>query len=157
MHLRIHAALSPQCNAVHLNLVLYCHRSVNICSRCNLHTSSSTCRKQIHLKAKMFKCLKFRVGLRQIRGKLDHNFLSSWSLVVGLIAPIVTNKGEKKEKKREKAEFMLFIVVVFLRQLRRSVGNGAHYLKWRHRHPSPHLLQVNSSQTKNPAKILINN
>ena len=43
---------------------------------------------------------------------------------------------------------MLFIVVVFLRQLRRSVGNGAHYLKWRHQHSSAHSLQVNSSQIK---------
>ena len=108
MHLRIHAALSPQCNAVHLNLIQFCHRSVKICSHCNLHTSSSTCRKQIHLKAKMFKCLKFRVGLRQIRGKLDHNFLSSWSLVVGLIAPIVTNKGEKKNEKRQNSCYSLW-------------------------------------------------
>ena len=80
---------------------------------------------------------------------------SSWSL--DLIAPIVTNKGAKKEGKWEKAEFMLFIVWVFLRQLLRSVGNGAHYLKWRHQHSSAHSLQVTSSQIKILGEVLINN
>ena len=51
-------------------------------------------------------------------------------------------KARKSEEKWGKAEFMLFIVWVFLRQLRRSVGNGAHYLKWRYQHFSAVLFQV---------------
>ena len=92
---------------------------------------------------------------RETGTKWEFYCSSSWSL--DLIAPIVTNKGAKKEGKWEKAEFMLFIVWVFLRQLLRSVGNGAHYLKWRHQHSSAHSLQVTSSQIKILGQVLINN